>query len=237
MLCISAQSAHVQHTSRIWPDAYSPFKLDRRETKFLIFLLPPATSSNTAGLNGGNCCVWQLCRAVFPAECPTAQNALSFIINGWINAQSLKHSIVARTEVIVSPAPIIKTVCGPAAHFTLISPYEALNRVAPFGTCRLQWAIYITLCIESEGVWVYDMVNCSHLSCLEKGRFSSIGLLPAAQPCACWEDLIGGYFCILEFRGSGPHSNSTHTCSPLVQLGRELHAIIKASLSSEANQT
>lgn len=114
--------------------------------------------------------------------------------------------------------------------------YGALILVAPFGTCRLQWAIYITLCIESEGLWVYDMVNCSHLSCLEKGRFSSIAHLPAAQPCACWEDLMGGYFCILEFRGSGPHSNSTHTCSPLVQLGRELHAIIKASLSSVANQ-
>jgi len=46
MLCISAQPAHVQNTNHIWPDAYSPFKLDRRETKFLIFLLPPATSSN-----------------------------------------------------------------------------------------------------------------------------------------------------------------------------------------------
>jgi len=75
------------------------------------------------------------------------------------------------------------------------------------------------------------MVNCSHLSCLENGRFSRIAHLPAARSRACWEDLIGGYFCILELRGSGPH-----TCCPLVQLGRELHAIIKASLSSAANQ-
>lgn len=112
----------------------------------------------------------------------------------------------------------------------------ALILVAPFGTRRLQWTIYITLCIESEGVWVYDMVNCSHLSCLEKGRFSSIAHLPAARSCACWEDLIGGYFCILELRGSGPHSVYAYTCCPLVQLGRELHAIIKASLSSAANQ-
>lgn len=111
-------------------------------------------------------------------------------------------------------------------------PFQGSILVAPFGTCRLQWAIYITLCIESAAVWVYDIVNCSHLSCLEKGRFSCIAHLP----CACCEDLIGGYFCILWFRGSGPPSVSAHTCSPLVQLGRELHAIIKASLSSAANQ-
>lgn len=45
---------------------------------------------------------------------------------------------MAHTEVIVSPALIIKSVCGPAAHFTLISPFGALILVAPFGTCWLQ---------------------------------------------------------------------------------------------------
>ncbi len=90
---------------------------------------------------------------------------------------------MAHAEVIVSPALIIKSVCGPAAHFTLISPFGALIILAPFGTCWLQWAIYITLCIESEGVWVYDTVNCSNLSCLEKGRFFSIAHLLLAHPC------------------------------------------------------
>lgn len=91
---------------------------------------------------------------------------------------------MAHTEVIVSPALIIKSVCGP---FTLISSFRALILVAPFGTGWLQWAIYITLCIESEGVWVYDTVNCSHLSCLEEGRFFSIAHLPLAHPC-----MLGG---------------------------------------------
>lgn len=57
---------------------------------------------------------------------------------------------------------------------------------------------------------MYDMVNCFHLSCLEKEGFSTVAHFLTAHSYACWENLVD-VFAFWSFRGnslvSRLHSN------------------------------